>query len=135
MKKRDEQLEEQRKMGPNREQKRKGKTMSSVVGYKVYFDGKQFKNEDTMSAVQSLPVDSTDIWMDTVGHAREAVDKYNKRLGDVKVCKDCGRYFIQSQDEVDWFIERDMKPPVRCITCRKKRKNEKKQDSRKEKKA
>ena len=109
--------------------------MSSVMGYKVYFDGKQFKNEDTMSEVQSLPVDSTDIWMDTAEHAREAVDKYNKHLGDVKVCKDCGRYFIQSQDEVDWFIERDMKPPVRCITCRKKRKNDKKQDSRKEKKA
>lgn len=109
--------------------------MSSVVGYKVYFDGKQFKNEDTMSEVQSLPVDSTDLWMDTVEHARESVDKYNKHLGEIKVCKDCGRYFVQLQDEVDWFIERDMKPPVRCITCRKKRKKEKKLDSRKEKKA
>lgn len=117
--------------------------MSSVMGYKVYFDGKQFKNDETRSKVQSLPVDSTDFWMDTVEHAREAVDKSNKHLGEVKVCKDCGRYFIQSQDEVDWFIERGMKTPVRCITCRRKRKKEKKQDrannrakdSRKEKKA
>lgn len=105
--------------------------MSSAKGYRVYFDGKQFKNEETVSEVQSVPVDSTDLWMDTIGHAREAVKKFNKHLGVVKVCKDCGGYFVQSQDEVDWFIERDMKPPVRCITCRKKRKKEKKQDSRK----
>lgn len=97
--------------------------MSSVKGYRVYFDGEQFKNDETRSEVQSLPVDSTDFWMDTVEHAREAVDKSNKHIGEIKVCKDCGRYFFQSQDEADWFIERDMKPPVRCITCRRKRRS------------
>lgn len=44
---------------------------------------------------------------------------------EVKECKDCHRYYISCKNEVDWYAGKGMKPPVRCASCRKeKRENE-----------
>lgn len=37
-------------------------------------------------------------------------------------CKDCGDYFLISEDEQIWFEDRNMSYPRRCRLCRDKRK-------------
>ncbi len=40
----------------------------------------------------------------------------------VKICKDCGQEFELTEKEEHWFTERKLVPPVRCKSCRNKRK-------------
>lgn len=51
----------------------------------------------------------------------------------VKICKDCGQEFELTEKEEHWFTERKLVPPVRCKSCRNKRKalkRNKKEDKR-----
>jgi len=54
-----------------------------------------------------------------------SVKERNKDLeeGRLKVfkCKDCGRFWLLYRDEEDWFTERDLSVPKRCVTCRRKK--------------
>ena len=75
--------------------------------------------------VQKLPKDSTTSWFRNRRHALTAADIDNQiesEQKNVKVCKDCGSYFYQTETEREWFLERNLKAPCRCYTCRKKRK-------------
>ena len=40
----------------------------------------------------------------------------------VKPCKDCGEQFIVSEGELAWYKRNELLPPVRCKSCRAKRK-------------
>lgn len=45
-----------------------------------------------------------------------------QKLSELKTCKDCGKLFWLPYVEEAWFTARDMVPPKRCPSCRKKRK-------------
>ncbi len=94
-----------------------------VAGYKVYFNGKKFVADDSVTEVQTMPPDSTVSWMVSKKYADEAVKTYNGNdfLQDVKKCKECGEYFWQTDEERNWFIDRNMKAPLRCYSCRKRK--------------
>ena len=42
-----------------------------------------------------------------------------------KNCRDCGNSFILKQSEIDFFLNKGLHEPVRCILCRKKNKLQK----------
>ena len=43
--------------------------------------------------------------------------------GDEKlVCRDCGKEFVFTKGEKDFFASRGFAPPSRCLDCRKKKK-------------
>ena len=62
-----------------------------------------------------------------------SLDAGNKKLesGIWKVfkCKDCGRYFIIDSDEEQWFQDRDLSLPKRCVKCRAKRRKDRNSES------
>ena len=37
----------------------------------------------------------------------------------VQRCKDCGKYFVITKAEWDWFKGRQLNVPKRCRSCRK----------------
>lgn len=37
-------------------------------------------------------------------------------------CKDCGETFTITQEELKWYEDKGFKPPKRCKSCRKFRK-------------
>lgn len=98
--------------------------MSLVRVYRVYFDGKKFVADE----YPTLTSDKTGRELEKTFSSRDgasaAVAMWNKKefLDTVKVCKDCGKHYILSESEIDWFIEKGLKPPVRCKECRYKRK-------------
>jgi hypothetical protein len=93
-----------------------------MLGYKVYFNGKKFVADEVATEVQTMPGDSTTSWMANKKYAVDAVEHHNTNdLKDVKKCKECGEYFWQTDEERNWFIDRNMKAPCRCYSCRKKR--------------
>jgi hypothetical protein len=93
-----------------------------MLGYRTYFNGSEFIADDvkTEDCSSSLPCDTTTSWFAEKKFADLAVEKYNTELQDVKICKQCGEYFWQSEDERQWFADRNMKAPCRCFSCRKK---------------
>lgn len=105
-----------------------------MLGYKIYFDGKKFVMENEKSLVESTPGDSVVSWNSGLGTAIDAVDSLNEhyktKVEDldmckdflIRKCKDCNSYFILSDPMVNWFRNKDLNLPCRCITCRKKRK-------------
>lgn len=96
-----------------------------MKGYKKYFNGKRYIVEDTLSDIEELPNDSTTSWFRTYKQALIAADLDNQieaEQKNVKVCKECGSYFYQTERDRKWFIERNLKVPCRCITCRKNKK-------------
>lgn len=40
-----------------------------------------------------------------------------------KICKDCGKEFYLDKSEVDFFVRKELQLPVRCKSCRDKRKS------------
>lgn len=36
-------------------------------------------------------------------------------------CRDCGKYEIMEESEIQWYAERDYKLPKRCFQCRRKK--------------
>lgn len=58
--------------------------------------------------------------------AENAVAMSNTKLNTgafhVLKCKDCGKFFILPQSEIEWFEQRSMVPPKRCSFCRGKKK-------------
>lgn len=96
-----------------------------MKGYRKYYDGEKYLVDEEVSEVQKLPRDSTTSWFRTRQQALTAADLDNKieaEQKNVKICKDCGSYFYQTEAEREWFLERNLKAPCRCYTCRKKRK-------------
>ena len=59
-------------------------------------------------------------------HFLDDVKEFNEEIErgetDVVKCKDCGRYFILLWSEKEWFEDRDLNIPRRCVSCRKKNK-------------
>ncbi len=55
----------------------------------------------------------------------EGLKKDNEKIesGEWKVlkCKDCGRYYVLPKEE-EWFVDRGLNPPKRCVSCRGKKK-------------
>ena len=55
-------------------------------------------------------------------------DGYNTDLasGDLTIhkCKDCGIYFFTNKSEEEWFKNKKMSTPKRCLSCRRKRRIE-----------
>lgn len=93
-----------------------------MLGYKIYFNGIEFVVDNTATEVQDMPCDSTTAWFANKKSAYNAVKKYNANyLKDIKKCKECGEYFWQTDDERNWFTDRNMKAPCRCYSCRKKK--------------
>lgn len=75
-----------------------------MLGYKIYFNGNEFVADNIATEVQTVPCDSTVSWMANKTYAK---------------CKECGEYFWQTEEERQWFIERELKVPCRCYSCRK----------------
>lgn len=103
------------------------------AGYKVYYDGEieKFVADTSLSVIEEVPDDGTISWVDNASMAEFIAANENDKLNDhfgieVKKCKSCGEYFIQTYDERAWYEHRDLKPPVRCAGCREKRRLEKK---------
>ena len=97
-----------------------------MKGYRRYYDGEKYVVDNELSEVQKLPRDSTTSWFRNRRQALTAADLDNKieaEQKNVKVCKECGSYFYQTETEREWFLERNLKAPCRCYTCRKKRKD------------
>ena len=60
-----------------------------MVGYKIYFNGDKFVADNTATEVQTMPCDSTVLWMANKTSADDAVEKHNaNNLKDVKKCKE-----------------------------------------------
>lgn len=59
-------------------------------------------------------------------HFFDDLEDINREIGqgetEVVKCKDCGRYFILPRSEKEWFEDRDLNVPRRCVPCRNKRK-------------
>ena len=59
--------------------------------------------------------------------AQLACSGYNADLasGDLTIhkCKDCSIYFFISKTEAEWFKDKGMSAPKRCLSCRRKRRN------------
>lgn len=49
-------------------------------------------------------------------------EKMDKKI----ICKDCGKEFILTIGEQEWYKEKGFNDPVRCKECRQARKLEKK---------
>ena len=97
-----------------------------MKGYRRYYDGEKYVVDEEVSEVQKLPKDSTTSWFKTHDQALVAANIDNQieaEQKNVKVCKECGSYFYQTESDRNWFLERNLKVPCRCYTCRKKRKN------------
>lgn len=93
-----------------------------MLGHKIYFDGDKFIADDAPTEVQIMPYDSTVSWTVNKMYTDDIVKGYNANdLADVKKCKECGKYFWQTDDERIWFTDRNMKAPCRCYSCRKER--------------
>ena len=100
-----------------------------MVGYRRYWDvaSKSFKADTELSEVHgsSSNDDDTVEWFTSYNSAKFSADRHNVMVDlkqiFVKECKDCHTSFILESDENNWFIAQGMKPPVRCYTCRKKR--------------
>lgn len=103
-----------------------------MQGYKVYFDGKEWRIEDKKSEVEDSGSDDFNRWFDTFQHGMDAVESLNQRtktdiskvqkLDDLLLCKckECGNDFLQSGDEIEWFKEKRLQIPKRCRKCRYK---------------
>lgn len=92
-----------------------------MLAYRIYFDGNKFVADGIETQVQPVPCDSTTSWLANKKYAENAVEKHNEKdLKDVKKCKECGEYFWQTEEERYWFIDRNLKVPCRCYSCRKK---------------
>ena len=90
-----------------------------MKGYKKYFDGKKYIVEDNVSEVVEMPIDSTTSWFKTYNQALVAAKLDNQieaEQKNVKVCKECGSYFYQTERDRNWFLERNIKVPCRCYT-------------------
>lgn len=107
-----------------------------MLGFRVYYDEQTncFYADETAGEVQCGTPEfenGTVHWMDTKAHAVESVDRNNFNLKNgtfsFKICKDCGKAFCQSADEVKWFEDRDLVPPKRCSSCIRIRKRNRNQ--------
>lgn len=93
-----------------------------MLGYRIYFNGDKFVADNNETQVQSIPNDMTTAWFKDRKSADNAVENHNANdLKDVKRCKECGEYFWQTVEERIWFADRNMKPPCRCRSCRRKK--------------
>ena len=101
--------------------------MRDIYVYRVYFDGKKFVADEYPTHVSDKTGRELEEMFISRNKASAAVAMRNKKefLDTIKVCKDCGKHYILSESEVDWFTEKGLKPPVRCKECRGKRKEKK----------
>lgn len=44
---------------------------------------------------------------------------------ETKKCRECGQEFVLTDKESQWFQQRNLQLPVRCKSCRNKRKYKK----------
>ena len=87
---------------------------------KVYSDSEMddFREKDNKNVCEN------DSFFEKKIYALDAVKERNQLIaqGYLKICKDCGRRFWQDENEIEWFASRDLFPPKRCPSCRRKRK-------------
>ena len=105
--------------------------MSDKKGYRVFYNTEtsRFDYDEQESTARDYKEGSTECWFSNVAAAEHGADERNKRIDDgrltVKICKDCHTPFTFYKEEADWFKAANLTPPVRCKTCREKRKFEK----------
>lgn len=105
-----------------KEKCRDGRLEKNMLGYRTYFNGIKFVTDNKKTEVKTMPCDSTTSWFCEKRFADSASERRNQDLQYVKKCKECGEYFWQTEEERQWFIERKLKVPCRCYSCRKKKK-------------
>ncbi len=89
-------------------------------GYRVYYDFSKEKwfceakkvefNKEEVSVVNFYEMDYNEAVVVTKDHNENIV---------VKTCIACGKPFIISNDQINWFLDRKLKEPRRCVKCRK----------------
>ena len=105
--------------------------MSDKKGYRVFYNTEtcRFDYDEQESIVRDYREGSTECWFSNVVAAEACAIKRNMRIDygilTVKICKDCHTPFTFYKEEADWFEAANLIPPVRCKTCREKRKFEK----------
>lgn len=101
-----------------------------MIAYRAYFDEKtnsfvaeeqprEFRDDET------IPNSDFEAYYTDYKSAMEGAKSINKHLNCIRYCKDCGKKFWLSEDEEQWFIQNDLKVPVRCTSCRAARKGRK----------
>ena len=94
-------------------------------GYRIYYDESQNKYlcDASKTEVQSSNYDF-EFWVDLpLEQAKErAEDCTKERVPRIRYCKDCGKSYIFTVGEEEWYKDRGYDCPKRCETCRKMRK-------------
>lgn len=104
-----------------------------MLGYKVFYNGKKFIAEQTLSKVK-LCHNGLTRWLDSLETAQEVADKLNKHLkkdvSEVYDDKDfiihkcsCGELFMFFGEDKKWFFFRNLSFPNNCKSCRLKEKS------------
>ena len=105
-----------------------------MLGYKIHFDGEKFVADNEKTPVETVPGDSFTGWYARIDHRDGALIHLNEQLKSsleelvedrdfiMCKCKECCKYFGITKLECEWFTERKLSIPVRCMHCRKKRK-------------
>lgn len=94
-----------------------------MLGYRTYFNGIKFVTDNKKRKWKQCLVIQQLHGFCEKRFADSASERRNQDLQYVKKCKECGEYFWQTEEERQWFIERKLKVPCRCYSCRKKEKN------------
>ena len=63
-----------------------------------------------------------------LAQAHADISNHDLEVGDLEIikCKDCKKLFTIDKKEMNWYKERNYTMPIRCFSCRKKRKANKK---------
>lgn len=107
-----------------------------MMGYRMYYDKERMKfiAETEYSEADSPNENGTEVWFSTEVFAKAATREHNEhrkyKLEDVTdskdllilECKDCKEVFVIHYMEIEWFRQKNLKIPVRCLKCRKNRK-------------
>lgn len=95
-----------------------------IRGYRVYYD---FDKCDWFCGNEEVEVKASEVsvvnfYKPTYEEAVKAV-KRNRKNVVVKTCVNCKKPFVLSKGQINWFLDRKLKEPRRCVTCRGLAKN------------
>ena len=82
-------------------------------------------NRNTSTINETNCTEFQHTYYDDEKYAIKGAASYNQDVKDGKLffykCKDCGIFFILTDEEKKWYTDRDMQIPKRCDSCRRKR--------------
>lgn len=98
-----------------------GKGGNNVI-YKLYYSDAGWTIEALKCSISDviMPEDDDPFWyFSTEANAIACKNQIILRKDEVHTCKECGRYFHMNRAEINWFEEKGLNKPKRCLRCRK----------------